>query len=90
MGRKADYGSLEAFQSAVESNFWSFDGSKLTYVSEAGDTFEIENGFATVNGQTTWSPAKTYDSPYISADYPSPVVQISYPGMPTLALDFNY
>ena len=52
MGRAAEYKSFEAFQSSVKARKFEYESSKLTYVSEAKDTYEVwATGGATAEDQ---------------------------------------
>lgn len=96
-GRMADYASFEAFQSSVVSNAVTFDGITLSYTTEAGDTLSMTKQniaapeLPRVNGlPVNVNPAKTYDSPYISATYGSSLVTIRHPDYADVTLDFDY
>jgi len=92
MGRAADYGSFESFQASVKKNKIEYQTGKLTYVSEAGETFEYWAKGAQlpkINGTTVnLNPAKTYDSPFLSMEHGARKAVIKYPGRDDLVLDF--
>ncbi len=91
MGRAADYESFAAFQQSVKENKIEFQDGKLTYVSEAGETFEYSANskeLPEINGETVnLNPAKTYDSPFLSMEHGSKVATITYPGHKDVVLD---
>lgn len=92
-GQASDYASFEDFQQSVMSNSFTYVNDKLTYTSEAGDTFEVWANSTTtpkVNGTTVdLNPAKTYDSPLLSMVHGESVATVSYAGFPDLELDFG-
>ena len=92
MGRAKDYESFEAFQASVKDNPFRHEDGKLTYTSEAGDTYEAWAKFTAlpkINGQTiNLNPAKTYDSPFLSMDHGGSKAVISYPGHKDLVLEW--
>ena len=93
MGRAADYKSFEAFCTSVKDNPFVYENEKLTYVSEAKDTYEYWAKIAQpphLNGvKVNLNPAKAYDTPYLSMVHGESKAIISYPGYKDLILDFN-
>jgi len=93
MGRAADYASFDAFQAAVKARTFAYENGKLTYVSEAKDTFEYwAKGTQPpkINGETVnLNPAKTYDSPFLSMEHGSSKAVIHYPGYKDEVLEFG-
>lgn len=96
LGAAAEYGNnFEAFKASLKANAVSYSSGKLTYTSEAGETFEMWANSTTVpkvNGVAVdLNPAKTYESPFLNAYHGLNTMTISYPGYPDLRLDFaNY
>ncbi len=92
MGRAADYESFEAFLASVKENKFKYADGKLTYVSEAGETFEYWAKGAQlpkINGtEVNLNPAKTYDSPFLAMEHGSNKAVISCPGYEDLVLEF--
>jgi hypothetical protein len=93
MGRAADYKSFEAFRASVKDNKFEYENGKLTYVSEAGDTYEYWAKITQLprinNVEINLNPANTYDSPYLSMKHGAPVATISCPGHKPVVLDFS-
>ena len=93
MGRAADYKSFEAFCNSVKDNRFVYKNEKLTYVSEANETYEYWAKIAQpphLNGtRVNLNPAKTYDTPYLSMMHGESKAIISYPGYKDLTIDFN-
>ncbi|MEO6755635.1 MAG: hypothetical protein ABIP85_28020 [Chthoniobacteraceae bacterium] len=93
MGRAGDYASFEAFQASVKDNKFDYQDGKLTYVSEAKETFEVWSKgtqLPKINGTTVnLNPKKTYNSPFLSMEHGSNKAVISYPGYKDVVLDFN-
>jgi len=93
MGRKADHKSFEAFQKSVIANKCVYENGKLTYTSEAGDTYEYwakSTKIPRLNGtEVNLNPTKTYDSPYLSMVHGNDKAIVSYSGYDDLVLDFN-
>jgi hypothetical protein len=92
MGRAAGYKSFEGFQASVKENRFEYQDGKLTYVSEAGETFEVWAKGAQMpkmNGTpVNLNPAKTYDSPFLSMAHGAHKAVITYPGHEDLVLEF--
>lgn len=65
---------------------------KLTYVSEAKETYEVWAKGAQlprINGTpVNLNPAKTFDSPYLSMVHGSSEAVIRYPGFKEVVLNF--
>jgi len=93
MGRAADYTSFTAFCDSVRDNRFVYEDGKLTYVSEAKDTFEYWARGAQlprINGDTVnLNPPNTFDSPYLSMEHGTFKAVIRYPGYEDAALDFG-
>lgn len=93
MGRTADYESFEAFQKSVKENPIAYQDGKLTYTSEAGETFGYQANskeLPKINGKTVnLNPTKTYDSPFLSMEHGSEKAVISYPGHKDVVLGFR-
>jgi hypothetical protein len=102
---ECDAARYAAFRSAVLANpaNFAYDSAnkRLTYTSLAGDTYVIYSGqgytgnltaypLPTVNGDASVSPAKTYDSPYISGIHGQDTVTLTYGAHTPLVLDFTY
>ena len=95
VGAAADYGyDYSAFKTSVKENSVSYSSGKLTYTSEAGDTFEMWSNsvnLPTINGsEVDLNPNKTYDSPFLQGYHGLNEVTLSYPGHNDLKLDFSY
>ncbi|MFK7849797.1 MAG: hypothetical protein AB8D78_02365 [Akkermansiaceae bacterium] len=92
MGRAADYNGFEAFQNSVKENSFAYEGGKLTYQSEAGDTYEAWSKFPQlpkINGETiNLNPEYTYDSPYLKMKHGTNKAVISYPRHEDVVLEF--
>jgi hypothetical protein len=92
MGRAADHKSFDAFRAAVKGNRFDYDNGKLTYVSEAGDTYEYwAKGvkLPRINGAAVnLNPPKTFDSPFLSMEHGSFKAVIRYPGYKDVTLEF--
>lgn len=92
-GRSADYPDLGGFMTAVKSGTsFAWNGSAFTYQNPAGDTLTYDTGSALpqVNGvPVELRPAKTYDSPFLSADYDRPVATVTATTGDQLVLDFS-
>lgn len=92
MGRAKDYESFEAFQASVKDNPFTYEDSKLTYTSEAGDIYEAWAKFTslpTINGKTiNLNPVKTYDSPFLSMEHGSNKAVIRCRGLEDVVLKF--
>ncbi len=92
-GRASDYKSFDAFQAAVKARKFEYADGKLTYVSEAGETFEYpanKKELPKINGTTVnLNPAKTYDSPYLFMEHGSNKAIIHYEGYKDKALEFG-
>ena len=92
MGQACDYLSFEAFQASVKENKFAYQDNTLTYVSEAGETFEVQANSKTlpkINGTpVNLNPKKTYDSPFLSMEHGSNKAVIKYPGYKDEVLDF--
>ena len=92
MGRAADYKSFEAFQASVKARKFEYENGKLTYESEAQDTYEYWAKGAQlpkINGATVnLNPPKTYDSPYLSMEHGSNKAVIKYPSYDDVVLEF--
>jgi hypothetical protein len=93
MGRARDYDSFEAFQKSVKENPFTYEEGKLTYTSEAGDTYEAWAKFPQlpkINGTTiNLNPEYTFNNPYLKMKHGSNKAVISYPGYEDLVLDFS-
>ena len=93
MGRASDYQSFEAFQASVQDNQFEYQNNKLTYVSEAQDSYEYWAQGAQlpqINGTpVNLNPPKTYDSPFLSMEHGSNKAVIHYPGYKDEVLDFG-
>jgi hypothetical protein len=93
-GVAGDYASFAAFQSSVMDNMFVFGAGRLSYRSEAGNTFEIWSQSANlprVDGHPVeLNPALTYDSPYLRGVHGENQVTLMYPGMMNQVLDFAY
>jgi hypothetical protein len=92
MGQASDYKSFEAFQASVKDNKFEYKDGKLTYVSEAKETFEYwanSKQIPKINGtQVNLNPSKTYDSPYLSMEHGSNKAVIKYAGYDDVFLEF--
>jgi hypothetical protein len=92
VGRKANYGSAEAFEDAVFANEPTMDGDVLRYVSLSGDRFVFHADYSAVpeiNGEfVDYAPGKVYDSPFVTSEWDSGVVALTYDGSMRV-LDFN-
>ncbi len=92
MGRAADYKSFEAFQASVKDNKLDYQEGKLTYASEANETFEVWSKgtqFPKINGAAVnLNPEKTYDSPFLSMQHGSNKAVIQYSGYDDVVLQF--
>ena len=92
-GTVDDYPTFEAFQAAVLDNAFTYAAGKLSYTSEAGNTFEVWSHSATqpkVDGaDIELNPALTYDSPFIHGVHGEDTVTLQFPGMTSLVLDFR-
>ncbi len=93
MGRTVDYKSFEDFQASVKAKRFDYANGKLTYVSEAKDTYETwAKGTQPprINGtEVNLNPPKTFDSPFLSMVHGSSKAVITYPGHKDVVLDFN-
>lgn len=93
MGRTADYKSFDAFCASVKDNGFLYEHEKLTYVSEAKETYEYWAKIThppQVNGlKVNLNPMKTYDTPYLSMVHGESQAVISYKGYKDLTLDFK-
>jgi hypothetical protein len=92
MGRAAEYKSFEAFQAAVKQRKFEYENGKLTYESEAKDSYEYWAKGAQlpkINGTAlNLNPPKTYDSPYLSMMHGSSKAVIKHPGYRDVVLEF--
>lgn len=92
MGRAVDYENFKAFQSSVKENTFTYEEGKLTYTSEAGDTYEAWAKFPQlpkINVKTlNLNPKKTYDSPFLSMEHGSDKAVIRCPGHDDVILEF--
>jgi hypothetical protein len=92
--RANDYSSFEDFQADVVDNTLALNGSdELEYHTIYGDiiTFYRSSQLPKINGtRLDLNPAKTYDCPYIEADYDSYIVNISDYAGNDYQLNFNY
>jgi hypothetical protein len=90
MGQAKDYKSFEAFQKSVKENPFTHADGKLTYTSEAGDTYEAWAKFPQlpkINGETlNLNPENTYNSPYLKMKHGTNTAVISYPGYEDVVL----
>ena len=89
-------GELEitkSFDISVKPRTFEYKDGKLTYMSEAKETFEYwanSKQLPKINGiNVNLNPSKTYDSPYLSMEHGSNKAVITYPGRENLTLDFN-
>jgi len=93
MGRAADYKSFEAFQSSVKAKKFESESGKLTYESEAKDSYECwakGTQLPKINGTpVNLNPAKTYDSPYLSMEHGQSKAVIHHSGYHDVALNFG-
>jgi len=95
VGAAADYGyDYSAFKTSVKENAVSYASGKLSYTSEASDTFEMwanSTNLPTINGsEVDLNPIKTYDSPFLQSYHGQNEVTLSYPGYADVKLDFSY
>ena len=92
MGRAKDYASFEAFQKSVKENALAYQDGKLTYTSEAGDTYEAWAKFPQlpkINGETiNLNPEHTFNSPFLTMKHGTNKAVISYPGHEDVVLEF--
>lgn len=93
-GQAQDYASFAAFRSSVLANNFSYINGHLQYTSENGDDFELyanSDFIPFINGWAhSLSPAKVYSSPYILGWHGDDTMRLSYPGKPSITLDFTY
>ncbi len=93
MGRAADYKSIDDFQASVKAKRLEYADGKLTYVSEAKDTYEVWTKGAQlprINGaEVDLNPPKTFDSPFLSMVHGRSKAVITYPGHKERVLDFG-
>ena len=92
MGRTKDYASFEAFQKSVKENALTYQDGKLTYTSEAGDTYDVWAKFPQlpkINGETlNLNPEHTFSSPFLKMKHGTNKAVISYPGHEDVVLEF--
>lgn len=92
MGRAKDYGSFEAFQQSVKENPFTYEDGKLSYTTEAGDTYEAWAKFPQqpkINGETiNLNPEYTFSSPFLKMKHGTNKAVISYPGFDEVVLEF--
>lgn len=90
--QKSNYASREEFRAKVFSNAFSFTDNILQYTGIYGDSFTFFADYSKVpeiDGiPVDYAPSKTYDSPFLKADWNSGVVYIQK-GKRSLVLDFN-
>ncbi len=93
MGRASDYESYEAFQASVKARKFEYENGKLTYESEAKDSYEYWSNskqLPKINGTTVnLNPAMTYDSQYLSMEHGQSKAVISCPGFEEVVLEFS-
>ena len=86
------YKSFEAFQASVKARKFEYENGKLTYESEAKETFEYwanSKQLPKINGTpVNLNPEKTYDGPFLSMKHGENKVVIKYPGHEDVVLEF--
>jgi hypothetical protein len=84
--------NTEHSTSNIEQEGTKNGSGKLTYTSEAGDTYEVWAKFPQlpkINGETlNLNPEYTYNSPYLKMKHGSNKAVISYPGYEDVVLEF--
>ncbi len=89
----ADYPSFAAFQSAIADNAFTRTAGAVTYTSEAGDAFTVFPNsltFPQKNGANfNYSPARTYQSPYLLGPSATGAAMVTFPGYAPLVLEFG-
>lgn len=92
IGRAGDFSSFTAFQDQTLANPLSFASSTVNYQSTLGDTLTLYSNYSQspkVNGVTlNFKPTKAYDSPFVSSDFDSGVVNVQK-GNRQVTLDFG-
>ena len=77
----------------MKRNKLAYKDNKLSYKSEAGQTFEYWGKSKTVpridGKEIDYNPAKAYSSPYLSMVHNEEKAVISYPGYDDVVLDFS-
>lgn len=90
--KKSNYNSFGEFKAKVFGNAMNYSNSILNYTGLYGDKFTFFADYSNppkINGTpVNYSPAKTYDSQFLKADWNSGVVHIQK-GNRELVLDFN-
>jgi hypothetical protein len=90
--KKSNYKSFEDFQVKVLANKIDFSSSVLNFNGLYGDKFTLFANYSSppkINGMpVNYAPDKTYDSPFLQADWNSGIVHI-HKGARSLVLDFN-
>ena len=92
MGRAKDFESFEAFQTSVKENPFTYADGKLSYTSEAGDTYEAWMKFPQlpkINGETiNLNPEHTFHSPFLKMKHGTNMAVISCAGQEDVVLKF--
>ena len=92
-GLSSEYASYQAFRNSVKANSFTYSSGKLTYISEAGDTYEIwrnsTNRPEINNTDVDVNPDKVYDSPFISGVHGYELITLSNSGYDDLILHFG-
>lgn len=92
VGRAVDFASFTAFQDQILANPLTFAASTVNYRSTPGDTLTLDSNYSQpprVNGVTlNFKPTKAYDSPFVSGDFGSGLVNVQKGGR-QMTLDFN-
>jgi len=94
MGQATEYASFDAFKADIRDNSLTVNGGAVSYnPGDAGGELTMFNTRALpqVNGQAVdLTPAKTYDSPYLSGDYGASVITFTDLNGNSFDLDFDY
>jgi hypothetical protein len=96
LGRASSYGNnFETFKAAVKARWYSYANGVVTYVSLRNSKFELRRQEAggslpKLDDQTrSTSPAKAYDSPYLSMTWGSPFATARGPSGSCVVLNFS-
>ncbi len=92
-GLSSDYANFDSFKTDVLNNTFRWNSSTEFEYQGTGSAnlkYYTDTTLPKLDNVTIdLNPSKTYDSPYLSADYDSPVVTITNTSNETLTLDFS-
>jgi hypothetical protein len=93
-GSVEDYASFGDFQQSVMDNAWEYANGRLSYTSEAGNTFEVWSQSTNTpkldGAPLELNPTLTYDSAYLHGVHGEDAITLRFPGMQDEVLDFSY